>query len=107
MYGHATNRLNSQDRPDRMQGMRRRTFIKTTGALGLNAALPWADLYARARKSTEFLKEKSSDRMLFPRPDDGAKLPISPVGLAWLPCPGAADYRVEIFAKSDIASRAT
>jgi len=100
MYGHATNRLNSQDRADRMQGMRRRTFIKTTGALGLNAALPWADLYARARKSNEFLKEKSSDRMLFPRPREGAELPISPVGLAWLPCASAADYRVEIFAKN-------
>ena len=80
--------------------MKRRTFIKTTGALGLSAALPWADLYARARKSTEFLKEKSSDRMLFPRPGHGAELPISPVGLAWLPCPSAADYRVEIFAKN-------
>jgi len=80
--------------------MRRRTFIKTTGALGLNAALPWADLYARARKSTEFLKEKSSYRMLFPRPGDGAELSISPVGLAWLPCPAAADYRVDIFADS-------
>ncbi|MHC4353461.1 MAG: DUF4962 domain-containing protein [Planctomycetota bacterium] len=79
--------------------MRRRTFIKTTGALGLNAALPWADLCARARKSNEFLQEKSSGRMLFPRPDDGAELAISPVGLAWLPCPTAADYRVEIFAK--------
>jgi len=80
--------------------MKRRTFIKTTGVLGLNAALPWADLYARARKSTEFLKEKSSHRMLFPRPGHGAELPISPVGLAWLPCPPAADYRVEIFAKN-------
>jgi len=79
--------------------MRRRTFIKTTGALGLNAALPWADIYARARKSTEFLKEKSSGSMLFPRPGDGAELPISPVGLAWLPCPAAADYRVDIFAE--------
>lgn len=78
--------------------MKRRTFIKTTGALGLNAALPWAELYARARKSAEFLKEKSSDNMLFPRPGDGAKLPISPIGLAWLPCPAAEDYRVEIFA---------
>ena len=77
--------------------MRRRTFIKTTGALGLNAALPWADLYARARKSTEFLTEKSSGSMLFPRPGDGAELPISPVGLAWLPCPAATDYRVDIF----------
>ncbi len=80
--------------------MKRRTFIKTTGTFGLNAALPWADLYARARKCTEFLKEKSSDRMFFPRPGHGAELPISPVGLAWLPCPPAADYRVEIFAKN-------
>ncbi|UCE46618.1 MAG: DUF4962 domain-containing protein, partial [Phycisphaerales bacterium] len=63
----------------------------------LNAALPWADLYARARRPAEFLKEKSSGRMLFPRPHDGAELPISPVGLAWLPCPAAADYRVDIF----------
>ncbi len=78
--------------------MRRRTFIKTTGVLGLNAALPWADLYARARNSSEFLKAKSSYNMLFPRPGDGAELAISPVGLAWLPCPAAADYRVDIFA---------
>jgi len=87
--------------------MRRRTFIKTTGALGLNAALPWANLYARARKSTEFLKEKSSYSMLFPRPGDGAELAISPVGLAWLPCPAAADYRVDIFAgnKNRVYSR--
>jgi len=78
--------------------MRRRTFIKTTGVLGFSAALPRADLYARARKSSEFLREKSSYRMLFPRPGDGAELSISPVGLAWLPCPAAADYRVDIFA---------
>ncbi len=76
--------------------MRRRTFIKSTGALGLSAALPWVELYARA-KSTEFLRAKSSGRMLFPRPAHGAELPISPVGLAWLPCPAAADYRVDIF----------
>jgi len=38
--------------------------------------------------------------MLFPRPGDGAELPISPVGLAWLPCPAAADYRVDIFEKN-------
>jgi len=37
--------------------------------------------------------------MLFPRPTDGARLLITPVGLAWLPCPKAADYRVEIFYK--------
>ena len=79
--------------------MKRRTFIKATGSLGLNAALPWADLQARARKSAEFLKQKTSDNMLFPCPGDGTELPISPVGLAWLPCPAAADYRVEIFAK--------
>ncbi|MHC4226961.1 MAG: DUF4962 domain-containing protein, partial [Planctomycetota bacterium] len=73
-----TIRLNWPNRHDRIRGM-------------------WADLYARARKSTEFLKEKSSDNMLFPRPGDGAELAISPVGLAWLPCPAAADYRVDIF----------
>ncbi len=76
--------------------MKRRTFIKTAGALGLNAALPWADVIGQDR-SAEFLSQKASDNMLFPRPDDGAELRISPVGLAWLPCPSAAEYRVEIF----------
>ncbi len=94
----------NQDRktaePSGIRGMKRRTFIKATGAFGLSTALPWGNLFARARKSAEFLKEQSSGRMLFPRPADGAELPISPVGLAWLPCPAAADYRVEIFEKN-------
>jgi hypothetical protein len=80
--------------------MKRRTFIKATGAFGLSTALPWSNLYARAQKSAEFLKERSSGNMLFPRPGNGAELPISPVGLAWLPCPAAADYRVDIFEKN-------
>jgi len=77
--------------------MKRRTFIKTTGALGLGAALPWGDAPAQGAQSTEFPKDKSSDRMLFPRPHDGAEVAISPVGLTWLPCPLATAYRVEIF----------
>ena len=77
--------------------MRRRTFIKTTGAMGLSAAMPWGGLAAEAAEGSSFLEKKSSDRMLFPRPHDGAEVDISPVGLAWLPCPSAADYRVEIF----------
>jgi len=76
--------------------MKRRTFIKTTGALGLSAAMPWADVLA-SQSSAEFLKQKTSDQMLFPRPLDGAELKISPVGLAWLPCPSAGGYRVDIF----------
>ncbi len=80
--------------------MQRRTFIKATGALGLNTLLPWENLHAKSLVAEEFLKSKSSDRMLFPRPGNGAELAISPVGLAWLPCPSAADYRVEISSKS-------
>ena len=77
--------------------MKRRTFIKTTGALGLGAALPWADAPAQDGPSLEFLRKKTSDRMLFPRPHDGAEVKISPVGLAWLSCPSAVAYRVDIF----------
>jgi len=80
--------------------MKRRTFIKVTGAFGLSATLPLSNLYAREQKTAEFLTKRSSGRMLFPRPAKGAELPISPVGLAWLPCPAAADYRVDIFEKT-------
>ncbi len=80
--------------------MKRRTFIKATGAFGLSATLPWPILHAREQKTVEFLKERSSGRMLFPRPTNGVKLPISPVGLAWLPCLKAEEYRVDIFDKN-------
>ena len=80
--------------------MKRRTFIKSTGALGLNALLPWENIYGGTPRPAGFLKKKSSDRMLFPRPGDGAELAISPVGLAWLPCPVAVDYRVDIFERN-------
>jgi hypothetical protein len=79
--------------------MNRREFIKTTGVLGLNTAIPWGRSIARQQRNSGFLKEKSSDRMLFSRPYDGAKVKISPVGLAWLPCPSAVSYRVDIFNK--------
>ncbi len=79
--------------------MKRRTFIKTAGAVGFRAAVPWADAFAQQKDSVAFLTRKTSDQMLFPRPQDGAELRISPVGLAWLPCPQAASYRVEIFDK--------
>lgn len=77
--------------------MKRRTFIKTTGALGLSAAMPWGESRAQQQQTADFLKDTTSDRMLFPRPYDGAKLKISPVGLAWLPCLSAANYQVDIF----------
>ena len=77
--------------------MDRRKFIQTTGIIGLSAAMPWGESAARQRPSAGFLKEKTSDRMLFPRPHDGAEVKISPVGLAWLPCPSAAGYRVGIY----------
>ena len=79
--------------------MKRRTFIQAGGAVGISGALPWMDFCAAAAAPAQFLTERSSGRMLFPRPADGARLPITPVGLAWLPCPKAADYRVEIFDK--------
>ena len=79
--------------------MKRRTFIKTTGALGLSTAMPWGELIAQQLPSSAFLKKKTSDRMLFPYPHDGAEVKISPVGLTWLPCPKAVSYRVNIFDK--------
>ena len=79
--------------------MKRRTFIQTAGALGASAAIPWGTSTAQQRVG--FLTKKTSDRMLFPRPRDGAELPISPVGLAWLPCSAAADYRVDVFDEGD------
>ena len=63
----------------------------------MGVALPWDVSAAAQRRSSTFVKEKTSDRMLFPRPHDGAEVRISPVGLAWLPCPSAAEYRVDIF----------
>lgn len=79
--------------------MNRRKFIQTTGILGLNAAMPWGQSSARQQSPAGFLKQKSSGGMLFPRPHDGAEVKISPVGLAWLPCPSAESYRVMIFDK--------
>jgi len=43
-----------------------------------------------------FLTERTEDAMLFPRPEDGAVVGISPPGLTWLPAKGASGYRVEI-----------
>jgi len=80
--------------------MKRRTFIQVGGAVGISGALPWTDFCAAAAAPAQFLTERSSGRMLFPRPTDGARLPITPVGLAWLPCPKAADYRVDISHKN-------
>jgi len=80
--------------------MKRRTFIKATGAFGLSTALPCVNVFGREKNTAEFLTKRSSGRMLFPRPSNGAELLISPVGLAWLPCPPAADYRIDIFEKN-------
>jgi len=79
--------------------MKRRTFIRAGGAVGISAAFPWMDICTMAGAPAQFLTERSSERMLFDRPADGARLPITPVGLAWLPCPKAANYRVSIFDK--------
>ena len=71
--------------------------MQTTGAFGLSTAIPWEISTAQERGSAAFLRERNSHRMLFPRPQNGAEFDISPVGLAWLPCPSASGYRVEIF----------
>jgi hypothetical protein len=44
----------------------------------------------------EFLREKTRDSMLFPRPLDGLQVEISPPGFSWLPAEGAGGYRLEI-----------
>ena len=72
----------------------RRDFIKTSSLIGLSSTFHWAS--AKESSRTSFLTEKVSDHMLFARPQNGAQLDISPVGLAWLPCPNAKQYRVEI-----------
>lgn len=76
--------------------MKRRTFIKGMGAVSLGSELLWEGLYAKAANDPVFLQQQASNSMLFPRPDDHAVCTITPVGLAWLPCPGAASYRVDI-----------
>ena len=68
--------------------------------MGLSVVIPWRRSTAQQHRSSDFLQEKTSDRMLFPRPRDGAELTISPAGLAWLPCPSAADYRIDLFDNS-------
>ncbi|MFO7902165.1 MAG: DUF4962 domain-containing protein [Pirellulaceae bacterium] len=77
--------------------MKRRSFLKAAAASGATAILPVGTPTARAKQPASFLEERNSGRMLFPRPHDGVALGISPPGLAWLPCPSAASYRVEVF----------
>jgi len=83
--------------------MRRRDFLHAAGAASVGAAWPWRFLDARQTRTAAaaFKTQRTSARMLFPRPADGAELAISPVGLAWLPCPGSAGYRVEIRDQKD------
>ena len=50
--------------------MERRTFLKATGVIGLNTVIGWGQSPAQQRRSADFLKEKTSDRMLFSRPHD-------------------------------------
>ncbi len=70
--------------------MKRRTFMKTTASAS-------AALLVNKPGDTAFLSRRTSDRMLFPRPQNRAMCDISPPGLAWLPCPDAANYRVFIY----------
>lgn len=81
--------------------MRRRSFIKSTAASGIGLMVPWHGLTAEAGESAGFLQRRTSGRMLFPRPRHGEAFDISPPGLAWLPAPAAANYRVEIFSEGD------
>jgi hypothetical protein len=54
-----------------------------------------------------FLKEKSGDSMLFPRPEDGREVRISPPGFTWLPAEGAFGYRVEVYANGSTVYQKT
>ncbi len=77
--------------------MNRRAFLKTTGVVGVGLGVGWPEGMIEGKESDmAFLSEKSSDRMLFPRPLDGIDVNITPPGLAWLPAEGAANYRVEV-----------
>lgn len=77
--------------------MDRREFLKTTGVVGIGLGVGWPEYSLEGRElDMDFLSEKSSDRMLFPRPLDGIEVNITPPGLAWLPAEGAANYRVEV-----------
>ncbi len=74
--------------------MDRRNFIKSSTAAGLG--LTFRCGRARSSADAKFLQEKTSDKMLFPRPGDGVQVAITPVGLAWLPCEQANAYRIII-----------
>ena len=75
--------------------MDRREFLKIAGGVGVGMGLFGYQIEGR-ELDMDFLTEKSSDRMLFPRPLDGIDVNITPPGLAWLPAEGAADYRVVV-----------
>jgi len=49
----------------------------------------------------KFLNERTNDSMLFPRPEDGAVVQISPPGMTWLPAEDASGYRVEVRNNND------
>jgi len=80
--------------------VKRRDFLKKTGVVSFGVVLNGYTGSLRKAESSEktrFLKERSRNDMLFPCPPDGIELPITPVGLAWLPCLDAENYQVEIF----------
>jgi hypothetical protein len=80
--------------------MNRREFVKSACAAGTGISFKSARLAGAAPDRAEFLKSKTEDAMLFPGPADGACVAVTPAGLAWLPCPGSAGYRIEIFRKN-------
>jgi len=81
--------------------MNRREFVKTAGgAIGSGLSLKLDPAGGVADDQASFLKAKTEDQMLFPGPADGASLPVTPPGLAWLPCPGSAGYRLEILGEN-------
>jgi hypothetical protein len=79
--------------------MKRREFIVTTSLAGAGSySMAWLKDGQRHSPggNISFLREKTDQRMLFPRPPDGHRLDISPPGFCWYPAEGASDYVIRI-----------
>lgn len=79
--------------------MKRREFLITTSLAGASSySFSWlTGGYQNGQDDNiSFLKDKTRQSMLFPRPIDGHSLNVSPPGFCWYPAPGASDYIIRI-----------